>query len=203
MAAWENWPGSAGERASGSACWRPPSSPCRSASSASDPTGITNSNPRWSRSDLADELPDRPRRRRFRRSLRGCQRPDQRRSGQPGPKSARCRRSAGRGTADEADPGRRGAGWRFVRRRGDPPVGGLRRSRGVAARLGADVPFCVRGGRARVGGLGDRVVPLAQRTPFVRAPRAAPGRRHGRRLSGLGCARPTATGGTRAPEGTT
>jgi 4-diphosphocytidyl-2-C-methyl-D-erythritol kinase len=30
----------------------------------------------------------------------------------------------------------------------------------VAARLGADVPFCVRGGRARVGGLGDRVVPL-------------------------------------------
>jgi 4-diphosphocytidyl-2-C-methyl-D-erythritol kinase len=30
----------------------------------------------------------------------------------------------------------------------------------LAARLGADVPFCVRGGRARVGGLGDRVVPL-------------------------------------------
>ena len=30
----------------------------------------------------------------------------------------------------------------------------------IAARLGADVPFCVRGGRARVGGLGDRVVPL-------------------------------------------
>ena len=31
----------------------------------------------------------------------------------------------------------------------------------VAVRLGADVPFCVRGGRARVGGLGDRVIPLA------------------------------------------
>ena len=31
---------------------------------------------------------------------------------------------------------------------------------GVAARLGADVPFCVRGGRARVGGLGEHVVAL-------------------------------------------
>jgi 4-diphosphocytidyl-2-C-methyl-D-erythritol kinase len=30
----------------------------------------------------------------------------------------------------------------------------------VAARLGADVPFCLRGGRARVGGIGERVVPL-------------------------------------------
>lgn len=30
----------------------------------------------------------------------------------------------------------------------------------VAAGLGADVPFCLRGGRARVGGLGERVVPL-------------------------------------------
>ena len=30
----------------------------------------------------------------------------------------------------------------------------------VAASLGADVPFCLRGGRARVGGLGDRVVAL-------------------------------------------
>ena len=31
----------------------------------------------------------------------------------------------------------------------------------VAARLGADVPFCVVGGRARVGGVGERVSPLA------------------------------------------
>ena len=31
----------------------------------------------------------------------------------------------------------------------------------VAARLGADVPFCVVGGRARVGGIGDVVEPLA------------------------------------------
>lgn len=30
----------------------------------------------------------------------------------------------------------------------------------VAARLGADVPFCVRGGRARVGGIGEVLTPL-------------------------------------------
>ena len=36
-------------------------------------------------------------------------------------------------------------------------------SPGVAARLGADVPFCVVGGRARVEGVGERVMPL----PFV------------------------------------
>lgn len=30
----------------------------------------------------------------------------------------------------------------------------------LAARLGADVPFCVVGGRARVGGVGERVSPL-------------------------------------------
>jgi 4-diphosphocytidyl-2-C-methyl-D-erythritol kinase len=30
----------------------------------------------------------------------------------------------------------------------------------VAARLGADVPFCLIGGRARVAGIGDRVTPL-------------------------------------------
>jgi len=31
----------------------------------------------------------------------------------------------------------------------------------VAATLGADVPFCVHGGRARVGGIGDQIEPLA------------------------------------------
>ena len=31
----------------------------------------------------------------------------------------------------------------------------------VAARLGADVPFCLAGGRARVEGVGERVTPLA------------------------------------------
>lgn len=36
---------------------------------------------------------------------------------------------------------------------------------GVAARLGADVPFCLVGGRARVTGVGEMVEPL----PFVRA----------------------------------
>jgi 4-diphosphocytidyl-2-C-methyl-D-erythritol kinase len=30
----------------------------------------------------------------------------------------------------------------------------------IAARLGADVPFCVHGGRARVGGIGDVLTPL-------------------------------------------
>ena len=43
----------------------------------------------------------------------------------------------------------------------------------VAASLGADVPFCLRGGRARVTGIGDVVDPL----PFVRGhlhPRRAP-----------------------------
>jgi len=34
---------------------------------------------------------------------------------------------------------------------------------GVAARLGADVPFCLEGGRALVGGIGEQVTPL----PFV------------------------------------
>jgi 4-diphosphocytidyl-2-C-methyl-D-erythritol kinase len=32
---------------------------------------------------------------------------------------------------------------------------------GLAARLGADVPFCVRGGRARVSGVGETIEPLA------------------------------------------
>ena len=31
----------------------------------------------------------------------------------------------------------------------------------VAARLGADVPFCLAGGRARIGGVGEHVTPLA------------------------------------------
>ena len=33
--------------------------------------------------------------------------------------------------------------------------------RTLAARLGADVPFCVAGGRARVSGVGEEVIPLA------------------------------------------
>jgi 4-diphosphocytidyl-2-C-methyl-D-erythritol kinase len=35
------------------------------------------------------------------------------------------------------------------------------RDLGVAARIGADVPFCVGGGRARVGGIGEVIEPLA------------------------------------------
>jgi 4-diphosphocytidyl-2-C-methyl-D-erythritol kinase len=37
---------------------------------------------------------------------------------------------------------------------------------GLAHRIGADVPFCVRGGRARVGGIGDRIdwLPFEPRT---------------------------------------
>jgi len=39
---------------------------------------------------------------------------------------------------------------------------------GVAAELGADVPFCLVGGRARVGGVGEVVEPLAfEHRPFV------------------------------------
>jgi 4-diphosphocytidyl-2-C-methyl-D-erythritol kinase len=38
----------------------------------------------------------------------------------------------------------------------------------IAARLGADVPFCVRGGRAMVRGIGEEVVPLSdERRRFV------------------------------------
>jgi 4-diphosphocytidyl-2-C-methyl-D-erythritol kinase len=33
----------------------------------------------------------------------------------------------------------------------------------VAVRLGADVPFCLRGGRARVGGIGEELEPLPHR----------------------------------------
>jgi len=33
----------------------------------------------------------------------------------------------------------------------------------VAARLGADVPFCLRGGRALVGGVGEQLEPLRTR----------------------------------------
>ncbi|MHB1923543.1 MAG: GHMP family kinase ATP-binding protein, partial [Acidimicrobiales bacterium] len=65
--------------------------------------------------------------------------------------------------------------WAGVR----PDPGGFER----AARLGADVPFCLLGGRARVGGVGERVealeplalevslllVPLACSTPAVYA----------------------------------
>ncbi len=36
----------------------------------------------------------------------------------------------------------------------------------VAARLGADVPFCVRGGRARVGGIGERIEVLEDHPRF-------------------------------------
>ena len=48
----------------------------------------------------------------------------------------------------------------------------------VAAGLGADVPFCVRGGRARVTGVGERVEPLAVRGPELRVPVAAVVGRH-------------------------
>jgi 4-diphosphocytidyl-2-C-methyl-D-erythritol kinase len=38
----------------------------------------------------------------------------------------------------------------------------------VAAKLGADVPFCLRGGRAKVTGIGEQLEPLAGRTATTR-----------------------------------
>ena len=55
----------------------------------------------------------------------------------------------------------------------------------VAAGLGADVPFCVAGGRARVTGIGEVVEPLPVRGPVVRAAAAALRGGHRRRLPGL------------------
>ncbi len=60
----------------------------------------------------------------------------------------------------KARPGRGGTRRRIRRRGGGASMGGSARS-AVAARLGADVPFCVVGGRALVTGIGEVVEPLA------------------------------------------
>ena len=64
---------------------------------------------------------------------------------------------------------------------------------GVALRLGSDVPFCLVGGRARVHGVGERVVPAALRGPGLPPPPAALRRGHGQRLPGLGRGAPATT----------
>ena len=56
----------------------------------------------------------------------------------------------------------------------------------AASRLGADVPFCLVGGRARVTGIGEVVEPLDHEPPRRHARRAADPRQHARRLPGLG-----------------
>ncbi len=62
--------------------------------------------------------------------------------------------------AGEAHPPRRRA-WAAVRPTPRPSCAGPGATDpALAAALGADVPFCVVGGRARVGGIGERVEPL-------------------------------------------
>ena len=67
----------------------------------------------------------------------------------------------------------------------------------AAARSGADVPFCLVGGRARVRGIGEIVEPLPVRAARRHAGRAAAARQHAGRLPGVG--RPRWTDGATAP----
>ena len=78
---------------------------------------------------------------------------------QPRPQGAAGGRSHRSRPSDEAHPARSRARRRFGRRRRGVPLGRRRRF-GLAATVGADVPFCVRGGRARVTGIGEIVDPL-------------------------------------------
>ena len=74
-------------------------------------------------------------------------------------------------------PAGAGLGGGSSRRRGDPAVGRRATTSRVAASLGADVPFCLVGGRARVTGIGEIVEPLPVRrrapTPSSRRPSAS------------------------------
>ena len=56
----------------------------------------------------------------------------------------------------------------------------------LAARLGADVPFCLTGGRARVTGIGEVVEPLPDRRPHLHARHPAARRLDGGGVPGLG-----------------
>ena len=71
----------------------------------------------------------------------------------------RPRRSHRRRAHPQVDPTRRRARRRFGRCRRRAALGRLRRRRRAAA-LGADVAFCLVGGRARVRGIGELVEPL-------------------------------------------
>ena len=66
----------------------------------------------------------------------------------------------------------------------------------VAARLGADVPFCLVGGRARVRGIGDRITPLPLRRPLVHPDHAAAVGLDGGRVPSMGRSRPPDRAGT-------
>ena len=70
------------------------------------------------------------------------------------------RRSHRARAADQAHPGRGGARGRVGRRRRGAAVGRRRRPRCWRPPSGADVAFCVTGGRARVTGIGEVVEPL-------------------------------------------
>ena len=127
------------------------------------------------------------------------------RAGGPGRRPARPRTEPG-----GAGPGGRAAGTAGVRLTKRIPLGGglgggsadaaaVLRWAGcadpeVAVRLGADVPFCLVGGRARVEGVGEQVTPLPVRGP--RVPAAPPALRRATRpgLPGLGRADPRARG---------
>ena len=63
-------------------------------------------------------------------------------------------------TIDKRIPQRRRTRRRIGRRRGGAGVGGRSTTSRRASRLGADVAFCLVGGRARVRGIGEIVDPL-------------------------------------------
>ena len=71
----------------------------------------------------------------------------------------------------------------------------------VAAALGADVPFCLAGGRAMVRGVGEAVDAAALRGSPVRPAAGSLRGRHRRRLPGLGRSWPRAGGGARPADG--
>ena len=103
----------------------------------------------------------------------------------------------GGGPPDQADPAR-AAGWAAARPTPAPSCAGPgATTRRWRSRLGADVPFCLVGGRARVEGMGERVTPL----PFE--PRATccscrPSGSTRRRSTGPGTRTPDTTGPMRS-----
>ena len=75
----------------------------------------------------------------------------------------------GRRARRQADPGRRRPRRRVGRRRRRPALGRRATTWRVAAALGADVPFCLVGGRARVTGIGEVARAAAARRPHLHA----------------------------------
>ncbi len=104
-----------------------------------------------------------PRRRRRRRSTAVRRRRADRRRATSSPRRCALVGRRPRVHDRQADPPRRRARRRFGRRRRGAALGRRRPIRGRVAALGADVPFCLVGGRARVRGIGEIVEPLAAR----------------------------------------